>query len=208
MTPTERIFPGLPDLPFDLSPATGQPDSETEMKVDMVPNSVYRRGALGHDFAAPLFFKESTMVDTRNEARSQKRRAKKTRSKVARRKSVADEFASESKYMKALDVTDAGGEMVLTIASNRRETMPGYGGEKRVVYWHERDVKPTVLNKTNGKLLVASISEFEADWAGHTVRLTTAQTSMGPGIVFEVLDDEDDYATEEDDYATEEEEDV
>ena len=128
-----------------------------------------------------------------------KKPRKKAATKKAKKHSVAAEFASEGRYMTAQDVIDADDEMVLTIASSQREKMPNDGQTKRVTSWEEPDVKPTVLNQRRGNAIIEGISEFAEDWPGHRIRLSTEPTSMGPGIVFEVLVDDDSDVEEDDD---------
>ena len=130
-----------------------------------------------------------------------KKPKKKARPKEKERESVEEEVKAESRLLKAQDVIDAGNEIMVTISTTAREVIAQDGTEKRVVYWEEDNVKPAVANKTNCRMLMSSISKFIDEWPGRHVRLTTGPTNMGPGIVFDVLDDnevdEDDYDAEE-----------
>ena len=136
-----------------------------------------------------------------------KKPKKKARPKEEERESVEEEVKAERRLLNAQDVIDAGNEIMVTISTSAREVIAQDGTVKRVVYWEEDNVKPAVANKTNCRMLMSSISKFVDEWPGRHVRLTTGPTNMGPGIVFDVLDDnevdEDDYDAEED-----EEEDV
>ena len=116
-------------------------------------------------------------------------RKKPAQKKRKSRTSVQDEFRSESRYMVADDVQDAGGEVVLTVAESKREKMPDKGEIKRCLFWEEPDFKPLPLNKTNGRFLMKNVSQFAEDWPGAQLRLYLVDTSKGPGVRFDLADD-------------------
>ena len=134
---------------------------------------------------------------------------KKGVTKKPRGQSVAEEFKSASPYMNAAYVDGKGGVLEVTIGSSKREKMPDGKETKRVVFWDDTEIKPLVLNKTNGRFLIREIGEYPEDWVGRTLRIENEETPKGPGPrITEVLDSqfavEYDLSEEEDEEEDEE----
>lgn len=84
-----------------------------------------------------------------------------------------------SKYLKADDVEEFGGEVNVTIKGVRCEEMQDNEGakeDKPVLYFNQH-AKGMVLNKTNGDRISAAYGDESDDWRGKTITLYTEVVS-------------------------------
>jgi len=81
-----------------------------------------------------------------------------------------------SKYLKADDIIEAGGEMTLKIKAVEMESLKKQDGteEQKPVTSFVGVEKSLILNKTNAGRIVAILGNDDTDfWAGETITLTT-----------------------------------
>ena len=75
-----------------------------------------------------------------------------------------------SKFLRA---SDLDGDTIVTIKSLIKEEFQD--GDKYVMYFFERGVKPWPLNKTNGKTIAGMYGDKVDDWRGNPITLYSTE---------------------------------
>lgn len=85
-----------------------------------------------------------------------------------------------SNLLKAQDVTDAGGEMPVTISKiDMKEFDTDGGGKERKPIIYFANDKQMVCNKTNGTTLGEMFGQETDDWLGKTITLIVQNVDFG-----------------------------
>lgn len=104
-----------------------------------------------------------------------------------------------SSILKAQDVTDAGGEMPLTIKDIQVKEFDGDNGKERkpVIYFVED--KQMVCNKTNGNIIAKMFGDDTDGWIGKQITLVVKDVDFAgkstPAIRVKNLDSKEDAIT-------------
>jgi len=85
------------------------------------------------------------------------------------------------KYFKAIDV--AGGDLLLTIESVKKELIEQQTGEQKPVVRFYGEDRGLVLNITNKNAILASYGQFIESWIGRPVILFPSTTDFGGKLV-------------------------
>ena len=83
-----------------------------------------------------------------------------------------------SNLLKAQDVSDAGGEMELTILSIEIKEFESDSGKERKPIIHFVEGKQMVCNKTNGNLLGEMFGDESDDWLGKKITLVVQEVDF------------------------------
>ena len=89
-----------------------------------------------------------------------------------------------SNFLKAQDVTDAGGEMVCKIASVEMKQFDNDdGGKENKPALTFADEKQLILNKTNANTIAALLGDDTADWIGKEITLIQQEVTFKDKLV-------------------------
>ena len=94
------------------------------------------------------------------------------------------DFLGSSDFLKAADITAAGGQLSLVIGEvgSKEFTNDSDTKVKLTLQFVGQD-KGIVLNITNTRALAAMYGNVTEAWIGKQILLTVRQTEMGPGIM-------------------------
>lgn len=85
-----------------------------------------------------------------------------------------------SNFLKAQDVTDAGGEMDLTIFTvEMKEFDTDEGGKEKKAVLHFTNEKRMVLNKTNAGLIAQMFGDDTDKWTNQNITLIVQEVTFG-----------------------------
>ena len=90
--------------------------------------------------------------------------------------------AFPSKYLRAADIEDMGGQLIHTIRRVVTEPVGQDRQEKPVVYFRS-GAQGLVLNRTNAARLSASLGDETDDWVGKTIVLEVEKVPMRGQLV-------------------------
>jgi hypothetical protein len=90
--------------------------------------------------------------------------------------------AFPSKYLRAANVDEMGGELRYTIRKVVLEAVGQDRTEKPIVYFRQTQLG-LVLNRTNAARLAASLGDETAGWSGQQIVLETEQVPMRGQLV-------------------------